>query len=64
MKSIKIAGKKFKLASRLTRLYALFIDIALLGCRAISFRNAFIACSSPVSRTSRYLQTLPNHRFC
>ena len=31
MKSIKIAGKKFKLASRLTRLYALFIDIALLG---------------------------------
>ena len=31
MKSIKIAGKKFKLASRLTRLYALFIDIAILG---------------------------------
>ena len=31
MKSIKIAGKKFKLASRLTRLYALFIDIALIG---------------------------------
>ena len=31
MKSIKIAGKKFKLASRMTRLYALFIDIALLG---------------------------------
>ena len=31
MKSIKIAGKKFKLASRLTRLYALCIDIALLG---------------------------------
>ena len=37
MKSIKIAGKKFKLASRLTRLYALFIDIAILGARAISF---------------------------
>ena len=31
MKSIKIAGRKFKLASRLTRLYALFIDIAILG---------------------------------
>ena len=31
MKSIKIAGKKFKLASRMTRLYALFIDIALIG---------------------------------
>ncbi len=31
MKSIKIAGKKFKLASRLTRLYALFIDVALIG---------------------------------
>ena len=31
MKSIKIVGKKFKLASRMTRLYALFIDIALLG---------------------------------
>ena len=31
MKSIKIAGKKFKLASRLTRLYALFIDITILG---------------------------------
>ena len=31
MASIKIAGRKFKLASRLTRLYALFIDIALLG---------------------------------
>ena len=31
MKLIKIAGKKFKLASRLTRLYALFIDIAIIG---------------------------------
>ena len=31
MKSIQIAGKKFKLASRLTRLYAFFIDIALIG---------------------------------
>lgn len=31
MKSIKIAGKKFKLASRMTRLYALFIDLAILG---------------------------------
>ena len=31
MKSIKIAGKKFKLASRLTRLYAVFIDVALIG---------------------------------
>ena len=31
MKTIKIAGKKFKLASRLTRLYAFFIDVALIG---------------------------------
>ncbi|MCE2415519.1 PspA/IM30 family protein [Candidatus Poribacteria bacterium] len=31
MKFIEIAGKKFKLASRMARLYALFIDIAILG---------------------------------
>ena len=31
MKSIKIAGKTFKLASRMERLYALFIDLALLS---------------------------------
>ena len=31
MKSIKIAGKKFKLASRMTRLYAFFIDVVLIG---------------------------------
>ncbi len=31
MKFIEVVGKKFKLASRLTRLYALFIDIAILG---------------------------------
>lgn len=31
MKSIKIGGKTFTLASRLTRLYALAIDIAVLG---------------------------------
>ncbi len=31
MKSIEIEGKKFKLASRMERLYALFIDLALLG---------------------------------
>ena len=31
MKFIEIAGKKFKLASRIARLYALFIDIAILG---------------------------------
>ena len=31
MASIKIAGRKFKLASRMARLYALFIDIAILG---------------------------------
>lgn len=30
MKSIKIAGKKFKLASRMARLYALFIDLTCL----------------------------------
>ena len=31
MKSIKIAGKKFKLASRMKRFYAFFIDFALLS---------------------------------
>ena len=31
MKSIKIAGKKFKLASRMKRLYAFFIDFALIS---------------------------------
>ena len=31
MKSIKIAGKKFKLASRMARICALFMDIAILG---------------------------------
>lgn len=30
MKSIKIAGKKIKLGSRLARLYALFIDLTSL----------------------------------
>ena len=45
MASIKIAGKKFKLASRLTRLYALFIDIAILGAvqSVIVFLVAFAA---------------------
>ncbi len=31
MKSIKIAGREFKLAPRMKRLYALFIDLALIG---------------------------------
>ena len=31
MKFIEVAGKKFKLASRLKRLYAFFIDVALIG---------------------------------
>ena len=31
MKFIEVAGKKIKLASRLTRLYAFFIDVALIG---------------------------------
>ena len=35
MKSIKIAGKKFKLASRMTRLYALFIDFTCLSVAQI-----------------------------
>ena len=45
MKSIKIAGKKFKLASRLTRLYAFFIDMAILGAvqSVIAFLVAFAA---------------------
>ena len=37
MKSIKIAGKKFKLASRMARICALFIDIALLGAVQFGF---------------------------
>ena len=37
MKSIKIAGKKLKLASRMARLCALFIDIALLGTVQFGF---------------------------
>lgn len=41
MKSIKIAGKKFKLASRLTRLYAFFIDVALLGAAQSGFGILF-----------------------
>ena len=35
MKSIKIAGKKFKLASRMARLYALFIDVTCLSVAQI-----------------------------
>ena len=35
MKSIKIAGKKFKLASRMARLYALFIDFTCLSVAQI-----------------------------
>ena len=41
MKAIKIVGKKFKLASRLTRLYALFIDIAILGAVQSVFGTSF-----------------------
>ena len=37
MRSIKITGRKFKLASRLTRLYAFFIDIAILGAVQLVF---------------------------
>ncbi len=45
MKSIKIAGKKFKLASRLTRLYAFFIDVALIGAAqyVLVFFVAFVS---------------------
>ena len=45
MKSIKIAGKKFKLASRLTRLYAFFIDVALIGAAqsVLGFFLAFVS---------------------
>ncbi len=42
MKFIEVAGKKFKLASRLTRLYALFIDVALIGA-AQSVLGFFLA---------------------
>ena len=37
MKSIKIAGKQFKLASRKKRLYAFFIDVALIGAVQVAF---------------------------
>ncbi len=37
MKSIKIAGKKFRLAPRAARLYALFIDVAVLGTVQFGF---------------------------
>lgn len=37
MKSIKIAGKKFTLASRLTRLYALFLDFTCLSVVQVIF---------------------------
>ena len=37
MKSIKIAGKTFKLASRMKRLYAFFIDIALISAVQLAF---------------------------
>ena len=37
MKSIKIAGKKFKLASRMARICALFMDIAILGAVQLGF---------------------------
>ena len=45
MKFIEVAGKKFKLASRLTRLYALFIDIAILGAvqSVLGFFLAFVS---------------------
>ena len=42
MKFINIAGKKFKLASRLKRLYAFFIDVALIGA-AQSILGFFVA---------------------
>ena len=35
MKFIEVAGKKFKLASRLTRLFAFFIDGCLAGVQSI-----------------------------
>lgn len=45
MKFIEVAGKKFKLASRLTRLYAFFIDVALIGA-AQSVLGFFLAVAS------------------
>ena len=45
MKFIEIAGKKFKLASRMTRLYAFFIDVALIGATqsVLGFFVAFVS---------------------
>ncbi len=45
MKFIEVAGKKFKLASRLTRLYAFFIDVALIGAAqsVLVFFVAFVS---------------------
>ncbi len=42
MKSIKIGKKKFKLASRMARLYALFIDVVLLGSVQVVFTLPFL----------------------
>ena len=56
MKSIKIAGKKFKLASRMTRLYALFIDVALIGA-AQSVLGFFVAFVSVLFFNERFWVT-------
>ena len=56
MKSIKIAGKKFKLASRLTRLYAFFIDVALIGA-AQSVLGFFVAFVSVLFFNERFWVT-------
>ena len=53
MKFIEVAGKKFKLASRLTRLYAFFIDIALIGA-AQSFLGFFVAFVSILFLNERF----------
>ncbi len=56
MKSIKIAGKNFKLASRLTRLYALFIDIALIGAGQLVL-GLFVAFVSVLFFSERFWVT-------
>ena len=52
MKSIKIGKKKFKLASRMARLYALFIDVMLLGGVQVALEILFARLEVPMGAFS------------
>ena len=55
MKSIKIAGKKFKIGIPNGAVMRALYRYCAFRCRAIRFRIAFIICSTSVSRTLRHL---------